>query len=64
MKDETNLVDGETFEQVEKESNDYMDYYNNHRYQWGLKRNLQKHMVICLETKTKKRWKFFKRTPI
>jgi transposase InsO family protein len=36
MKDEINLVDCKTFEEVEKAVDDYMDYYNNYRYQWGL----------------------------
>ncbi len=38
MKDEINLVDCKTFEDVEKAIDDYMDYYNNYRYQWGLSR--------------------------
>ena len=38
MKDEINLIDCETFEEVEKAIDDYMDYYNNYRYQWNLKR--------------------------
>ena len=38
MKDEINLVHCKTFEEVEKAVDDYMDYYNNYRYQWNLKR--------------------------
>ena len=38
MKDEINLIDCKTFEEVEKAIDDYMDYYNNYRYQWNLKR--------------------------
>ncbi len=38
MKDEINLIDCKMFEEVEKVINDYMNYYNNYRYQWNLKR--------------------------
>lgn len=38
MKDEINLIDSKTLEEVEKAIDDYMDYYNNYRYQWNLKR--------------------------
>lgn len=38
MKDEINLIDCKTLEEVEKAIDDYMDYYNNYRYQWNLKR--------------------------
>ena len=38
MKDEINLIDCKTFEEVEKAIDDYMDYYNNYRYQWNLNR--------------------------
>ncbi len=38
MKDEINLIDCKIFEEVEKTIDDYMDYYNNYRYQWNLKR--------------------------
>lgn len=38
MKDEINLIDCKTLEEVEKVIDDYMDYYNNYRYQWNLKR--------------------------
>jgi putative transposase len=38
MKDEINLVHCKTFEEVEKAIDEYMDYYNNYRYQWGLNR--------------------------
>jgi len=38
MKDEINLIDCKTFEEVEKAIDDYIDYYNNYRYQWNLNR--------------------------
>jgi len=38
MKDEINLIDCKTFEEVEKVIDVYMDYYNNYRYQWNLNR--------------------------
>lgn len=38
MKDEINLIDCKTFEEIEKAIDDYMDYYNNYRYQWNLNR--------------------------
>jgi len=38
MKDEINLVKCKTFEEVVKAIDEYMDYYNNYRYQWGLNR--------------------------
>ena len=38
MKDEINLIDCKTFEEVEKAIDEYMDYYNNYRYQWNLNR--------------------------
>jgi len=38
MKDEINLIDCKTFEEAEKAIDDYMDYYNNYRYQWNLNR--------------------------
>lgn len=36
MKDDLNLTECKTFELLEKSIEDYMDYYNNDRYQWGL----------------------------
>lgn len=36
MKDEMDIKSCKSFEDVEKEVFDYIDYYNNHRYQWGL----------------------------
>lgn len=36
MKDEINLEDCKTFEEVKKVIDDYMDYYNNERPQWKL----------------------------
>ena len=37
IKDEIHLENCLTFEQLEKEINDYMDYYNHSRCQWDLK---------------------------
>ena len=36
MKDELHLKECLDFEEVKQEINDYMDYYNNYRYQWDL----------------------------
>lgn len=36
MKDEINIDNCETFEGLKKAIDDYMDYYNNDRYQWDL----------------------------
>ena len=38
MKDEIDLSKCNTFKDVFKEIKRYMNYYNNHRYQWGLKK--------------------------
>ena len=38
MKDELNLDSCLTFEDVKDEIKDYIDYYNNDRYQWNLKK--------------------------
>lgn len=38
LKDEANIKNCETFEDLVKEINDYMDYYNNFRGQWNLKK--------------------------
>lgn len=38
FKDEVNLENCETFEELVEEIDDYMDYYNNYRYQWDLKK--------------------------
>jgi transposase InsO family protein len=38
MKDEINLIDCKTFEEVVEAIDEYMDYYNNYRYQWNLNR--------------------------
>jgi putative transposase len=37
MKDEINIKKCSTYTEIEVIINDYMDYYNNHRYQWNLK---------------------------
>ena len=36
MKDEIDLSDCKTFEEVKKIIDDWIDYYNNDRYQWDL----------------------------
>lgn len=36
MKDEITLDECQSFQDVQDEINDYMDYYNHRRYQWGL----------------------------
>lgn len=38
IKDEIELKSCKTFYELEAIINDYMDYYNNYRYQWGLKK--------------------------
>lgn len=38
MKDEIDLKICTTFKELELTINNYMDYYNNYRYQWGLKK--------------------------
>ena len=38
MKDEINLKQLKTLDEVRKEISRYMNYYNNHRYQWNLKK--------------------------
>lgn len=54
MKDEINLIDCKTFEDVVAEIDDYIDYYNNHRYQWKLKRMTPKAYGDMLRRKNKK----------
>ncbi len=38
LKDESNIKDCETFEELTHEIDEYIDYYNNHRCQWNLKK--------------------------
>jgi putative transposase len=38
FKDEAHIKPCETLENLKKEIKGYMDYYNNHRYQWNLKK--------------------------
>jgi len=38
FKDEVELKDYDTLEKLTDEIDSYMDYYNNHRYQWNLKK--------------------------
>lgn len=54
MKDEFNLIDCQTIEDVIKEIDDYMDYYNNYRYQWNLERMTPKQYGDKLRSKNKK----------
>jgi transposase InsO family protein len=55
MKDEINLMDCKTFEDVEKAIDEYMDYYNNFRYQWNLKRMSPKAYGDMLRNKDNKK---------
>ena len=54
MKDEFSLIDCKTLDEVVKEVNDYMDYYNNYRYQWNLQRMTPKQYGDKLRNKNKK----------
>lgn len=51
FKDETNIKSCETFEELKEEINQYMDYYNNFRYQWGLKKmtpvEYRNHLIVA-----------------
>ncbi|MDR2278205.1 MAG: IS3 family transposase [Vagococcus sp.] len=47
MKDELNLNNCLTYEDVVAEIDDYMDYYNNYRGQWTLNRMHQKSIMNC-----------------
>ena len=38
FKDEARIKKCQTYDELKEEINDYMDYYNNYRYQWGLKK--------------------------
>lgn len=38
FKDDTYINECETFEELKAEIDDYMDYYNNAKYQWNLKK--------------------------
>ena len=55
MKDEINLIDCKTFEDVVKAIDEYMDYYNNFRYQWGLNRMSPKTYGDMLRNKNNKK---------
>ena len=63
MKDEFNLIDCKTFEEVLREIDDYMDYYNNHRYQWNLQRMTPKQYGDKLRNKNKKDGRSIKEQP-
>lgn len=55
MKDEINLVHCKTFEELEKVVDEYMDYYNNFRYQWDLNRMSPKAYGDMLRSKNNKK---------
>jgi putative transposase len=55
MKDEINLVNCKTFEEVEKVVDEYMDYYNNYRYQWSLNRMTPRAYGDMLRNENKKK---------
>ncbi len=55
MKDEINLIDCKTFEDVVKAIDEYMDYYNNFRYQWNLNRMSPKAYGDMLRNKNNKK---------
>ena len=38
MKDEIDIKNCNTYQELERVIHDYIDYYNNHRYQWNLKK--------------------------
>lgn len=38
LKDETNIIECDTFEDLTEEIDDYIDYHNNYRAQWNLKK--------------------------
>jgi len=63
MKDEFNLIDCKTFEDVVTEIDDYMDYYNNDRYQWNLQRMTPKQYGDSLRNKNKKDGRSFEKQP-
>ncbi len=50
MKDELHLERCHTFEQLQREINDYMDYYNNWRYQWQLMKMAPNEYYTYLKT--------------
>lgn len=50
MKDEIDLSWCKTFEDLKAEIDDYMDYYNNERYQWGLAKLSPNQYAQYLET--------------
>mgnify|MGYP003983642689 CR=1 FL=1 len=52
MKDEIDLPKCKSFEELKTEIDDYMDYYNNERYQWGLAKLSPNQYAQYLETGT------------
>ena len=63
MKDEFNLIDCKTFDEVLIEIDDYMDYYHHHRYQWNLQRMTPKQYGDKLRNKNKKDGRSLKEQP-
>lgn len=55
MKDEIDLVNCKTFDDVVNEIDKYMDYYNNYRYQWNLNRMSPKAYGDMLRNKMNKK---------
>ena len=55
MKDEIDLVNCKTFDDVVNEIDNYMDYYNNYRYQWNLIRISLKAYGDILRSKMNKK---------
>lgn len=63
MKDEIDLTNCVTFEEVEKAIDEYMDYYNNYRYQWNINRMSPKAYGDSLRNKHKKDGRSFSEQP-
>lgn len=57
MKDEVSLIDCKTLEEATNEIRDYIDYYNNYRYQWNLNRMTPKKYGDSLRSKNKNVYK-------
>lgn len=63
MKDEMNLIDCKTFEEVEQAVDEYMDYYNNLSHQWDLNRMSPRTYREILINKNKKDSRSIKEQP-
>lgn len=48
MKDELHLMECLNFRKLKQEIDDYMDYYNNYRYQWDLNKIAKFEYIIYL----------------